>query len=49
MILKKGLINTAVFEKTIEKVRKHRDIKLIATKKEETTWFENQTIIKMFL
>ena len=30
----------------MENIRKHKDIKLVATKKEETIWYQNQIIIQ---
>ena len=39
------LMNNSVFGKTMENIRKHRDIKLVTTDKNEANWFQNQIII----
>ena len=41
------LMNNSVFRKTMENIRKHRDIKLVTTDKKEANWFQNQIIIPL--
>ena len=38
-------MSNADFEKSMETIRKHSDIKLVTTKTEQTIWYHKQIII----